>query len=200
MVKPTTKRKKLVLFKKLETLYQQMEQAYQKHAQALGLSCRDCEDNCCTSYFHHHTYIEWSYFLYGLKQADPEVQDYIQKQAKQYYAQMQTSLAKNQIPNIMCPVNKDGLCILYPYRLMICRLHGVPNFLTLPNGKIKEFPGCFKAQSLCSSENKTLPLLNRTPFYQKLARLEMEFLGLKKHSLSRIKLTLAEMILHPCPI
>lgn len=53
-------------FRKLAALYAEMQDAYSAHAQAMGLTCDRCEDNCCTSYFQHHTRIEWAYLLRGL--------------------------------------------------------------------------------------------------------------------------------------
>lgn len=191
----TKKRKILKAFNKLQKLYKEMENEYQKHANLLGLSCKNCEDNCCTSFFHHHTYIEWSFFLYGLSLQPESIQQNIKKKAASYVEQMQKSLSQGISPNIMCPVNDNGLCMMYDYRLMICRLHGVPNFFMLPNGQIKEFLGCFKSQQLL--KNKNIPFLNRTPFYQKLAALEQEFIG--NTSLPKVKLTLAEMILNSPP-
>ncbi|MEZ4577213.1 MAG: hypothetical protein R2861_04100 [Desulfobacterales bacterium] len=33
---------------------------------------------------------------------------------------------------VMCPLNAGGRCILYSYRPMICRLHGIPHELQHP--------------------------------------------------------------------
>ena len=59
-------------FRKLAAMYADMQDAYVRHAQALGLTCDNCPDNCCTSYFQHHTRIEWAYLLQGLSELPPE--------------------------------------------------------------------------------------------------------------------------------
>ena len=43
----TTKPLKSQIFRKLAALYQGMDAAYQGTAAHLGLSCQNCEDNCC---------------------------------------------------------------------------------------------------------------------------------------------------------
>lgn len=193
MAKKTQRISKRKIFLKLADLYQRMEETYQKHAELLGLTCLNCEDNCCKSYFHHHTYLEWAYFWEGLQKLDLEIQENIKQKAKAYVEHLKECLTLGKKPELMCPVNEKGLCILYSHRLMICRLHGVPNFFIAPGGVIREFPGCFKSQKLVQ-QKKEIKLLDRTPFYQELANLEVDFLGTKRNKLPRVKLTLAEMI------
>ena len=60
-------------FRKLAALYAEMQAAYAAHAQAMELTCDRCEDNCCTSYFQHHTRIEWAYLLRGLAELPENV-------------------------------------------------------------------------------------------------------------------------------
>ena len=42
-------------------IYASMVTAYDLVAEAIPLSCTGCPDNCCDSYFLHHTYSEWAY-------------------------------------------------------------------------------------------------------------------------------------------
>ena len=60
------------LFSKLADLYHRMHTAYGESASEAGLSCTDCTTNCCTSYFQHHTYIEWLYVWKGMRTLPPE--------------------------------------------------------------------------------------------------------------------------------
>lgn len=177
----------------LARLYAEMEQAYNLTAQKLGLSCDGCPLNCCKSYFQHHTYLEWAYFWRGLQQSAPKTRDLFRKRAREYVLQSQTLLRMGRRPSIMCPVNQQGWCSLYPYRLMICRLHGVPNQVIMPNKQLKHFPGCQQSQRLTAGMQNP-PVLDRTPFYTSLAELENKFLSTVNHKLPRVKLTLAEMI------
>lgn len=175
-----------------------MEEAYNQAAARLGLSCRECPDNCCTSYFQHHTYIEWAYLWKGIRSCSHEKQRQYMNRAAEYVTQSRALLAQGLRPRIMCPLNDNGFCQLYKYRLMICRMHGIPNSFVRPDGKKMSFPGCFRCQDLCS-HLKDVPVLDRTPFYRDLASLEMDFVGPKIKTLPRVNLTLAEMVVHGPP-
>jgi hypothetical protein len=93
----------------------------------------------------------------------------------------------------MCPLNDDGLCGLYGHRLMICRLHGVPNVLIGSMG-VREFPGCGPCQRL-TAEGKGGKAMDRTPLLRRLAALEMELWGSRPGRPPKVDMTLAEMIL-----
>jgi hypothetical protein len=186
------------LFQELAGLYAEMEQAYDQVAERIGLSCQGCPDNCCNSYFQHHTYIEWTYLWHGIRSCSAEKQQEVIDRAREYTEKSAIALAQGLRPAIMCPLNDDGLCGLYEYRLMICRMHGIPNTFVRPDGKKMSFPGCFRCQELCS-QLEEVPVLDRTGFYRDLATLEMAFVGPKGKSLPRVKLTLAEMLVQGPP-
>lgn len=174
-----------------------MEQAYGRCATAAGLSCEGCENNCCTSFFQHHTYLEWAYLWRGLQELPPARRDIFVKKARAYVAEARESLASGRLPSSMCPLNEEGLCALYAHRLMICRLHGTRNVFVLPDGARQEFPGCWRFSALpCAAEGneESCPTLDRTPLYQELAALELEFLRRAGRPMPRPDLTLAEMI------
>jgi len=186
------------LFEKLSELYAQMEEAYNHVAGEIGLSCSMCTDNCCTSYFRHHTYIEWAYVWQGMRsRCDENQREYINR-AEAYVRHSRVLMAQGLRPNMMCPLNDQGRCRLYKYRLMICRLHGVPNRFVRPDAKKMSFPGCFRCQELCSHLEE-VPVLDRTEFYRELASLEMAFVGPKIKTLPRVNLTLAEMLVQGPP-
>jgi len=98
----------------------------------------------------------------------------------------------------MCPLNEKGLCQLYAHRLMICRMHGVPNRFVRPDGKAMRFPGCARCQGLYANLDE-VPLLDRTPFYRDLASLEMAVMKSKGNPLPKVRLTLAEMLIQGPP-
>jgi cell division protein YceG involved in septum cleavage len=54
------------------------------------------------------------------------------------WRQVRQALAREERPQLMCPLNEEGRCSLYLHRLMICRMHGVPSSLTFPNGQTKK--------------------------------------------------------------
>lgn len=181
-------------FRKLAALYADMEKAYSVHAEGMGLTCDNCENNCCTSYFRHHTRIEWAYLLRGLTGLSEDVQRTYQKRAGRYVRLTQDALSAGERPSIMCPLNDDGRCGMYAYRLMICRLHGVPNRLRYPDGRVLDFPGCYRSQDICERMD-TIPVLDRTNLYIRLMRLELQFVGPAGiRTLPKVNMTLAEMI------
>lgn len=186
-------------FRKLAALYADMQTSYEQHAQLLRLTCAACVDNCCTSYFQHHTYIEWAYLLQGLQKLPQARRQEYQQRAQDYVNKVEALLEQGQQPRVMCPLNDEGRCGLYEYRLMICRLHGVPNRLRYPNGRVMEFPGCYRSQDLCANLEK-IPVFDRTPLYTRLLELEIQFVGPNKiRALPRVDLTLAQMIIHGPP-
>lgn len=179
-------------------LYSDMENAYDKLAQSLNFSCTGCPDNCCDSYFQHHTYVEWAYLWEGLQALPEEERQFFIKRAQEYVAESDQALAADERPMVMCPINKDGLCALYAHRMMICRLHGVPSSMQKPDGQKMEFPGCFRCQELLAGHD-SINHLDRTAMYQRLIEIETKFLGVKRHILPRVKMTLAEMIVKGPP-
>ncbi|MDA8165985.1 MAG: hypothetical protein M0017_13255 [Desulfobacteraceae bacterium] len=181
----------------LAALYAEMEAAYDDTARAVGLSCRECPDNCCDSFFYHHTYLEWAYLWEGVNGLPAERREEIVRRAEAYEEESGKCLARGERPQLMCPVNEGGLCVLYPHRLMICRLHGVPSALTRPDGQALRFPGCFRCQEIAGSQ-EAAPL-DRTPLLQRLARLEMEWLGPRRHVLPKMKMTIAGMLVEGEP-
>lgn len=190
------------LAEKMEHLYQQMEKDYSNVARALEFSCEGCPDNCCDSYFQHHTYVEWAYLWRGLRKMSQEKQDQISEWAKNYISQCKEAEAKGERPQVMCPLNEDGLCILYTHRLLVCRTHGVPARMRRPDGQVLPFPGCFRCQEIVEEREKTglkTPRVERTPLLTELVKVEEEFLDFKRHVYPRIKLTIAEMIVNGPP-
>jgi hypothetical protein len=179
---------------KIADLYDRMEKAYDIVARQLDFSCDGCPDNCCDSYFQHHTYVEWAYLWQGLMALAPERRKEIENRAAEYGAACERALARDERPQVMCPLNDEGRCGLYQHRLMICRMHGVPSSLTFPNGKVQRFPGCFRCQEIVG-ERLAVPTVERAPLFRGLAALEQEFLGPLQGELPKVKKTIADMIL-----
>ncbi|MGI6656416.1 MAG: hypothetical protein ACOX5Z_06265 [Desulfobulbus sp.] len=183
------------LSSELRALYADMETSYDQVAAALGHTCTGCPDNCCDSFFLHYTYCEWACLWEGLRQLDAASLERVLGRARDYVRESRMILARSERPQLMCPLNDAGRCSLYPYRLMICRTHGVPAVLVLPNGKSQRFPGCFRCQELVVGRAEAdIPAMDRTELYHRLARIEARFLGEQRRALPRIRLTIAEMI------
>jgi hypothetical protein len=177
---------------KLARIYAEMDAAYEATAKAVGLSCAGCAENCCVSYFQHHTNVEWLYLRQGLAELPDERRETYLARARDYLAAAAASLSRGEVPRLMCPVNDDGLCGLHKHRLMICRLHGVPNVLVGPGG-VREFPGCGPCQRLTASRTDH-PAMDRTPLLRRLAALEMDMWGNRAGLPPKVDLTLAAML------
>lgn len=184
--------------RRMKELYARMEASYDEVAAALQLSCRGCSDNCCDSYFLHHTYIEWTYLWCGINQLEAHRQEELFARAREYVLEAEKALGRGSRPQLMCPLNEKGLCVIYAHRLMVCRTHGVPAVLTRPDGRRMEFPGCFRCQEKAALHAKA-PQMERTGLLQELARLENEFLNNQRHLYPKVRLTIAEMVVKGPP-
>jgi hypothetical protein len=72
---------------------------------------------------------------------------------------------------------------------MICRLHGVPYRLKMPDGSLREGPGCSRLGARTDQGR-----LDRTPFYQEMAALEA-LLRAELRYQGRFRRTTAQMLL-----
>ncbi len=192
------------LSQEISEIYQAMQKEYEQVAAELPLSCQGCPDNCCDSYFQHHTYSEWAYLWEGLRQLDDDTLDRVMARAQEYVNQCKTALAKGDRPQIMCPLlnEQDGLCALYQHRMLVCRMHGVPATLIRPDGQHMRFPGCFRCQEIVGNnfpEETDAPAMDRTMLFRRLAALESRLMGERRHLYPRVKKTIADMIVEGPP-
>jgi hypothetical protein len=93
---------------------------------------------------------------------------------------------------LMCPLNVDTRCILYPYRPMICRLHGIPHELKKPGQPGIAGPGCGTFDSRCG--HKPYIPFDRTSIYRDMAELESDLRQATRFQ-DKIRMTIAEIIL-----
>lgn len=172
----------------LRHLFTKMDREYSKAAKYYGFGCKGCPDNCCQTRFYHHTYLEYFFIHEGFTQLSSEKKDQIQHRTQDVLRM----IAEADKPvRLMCPLNFDGLCGLYTYRPMICRLHGLPHELQKSGQNIIFGPGCGTFDKRCY--DKLYFKFDRTPFYIEMATLENELkqaIGVD----AKIKLTVAEMI------
>jgi Fe-S-cluster containining protein len=173
-------------------LFAKMDTAYDSAAQKAGFVCRGCEDNCCRTRFYHHTLMELLYLQSGLAALPPPRRQRIRDRADAAARQMEALERQGRPVRVMCPLNEQGRCILYDHRPMICRLHGIPNAMRRPDGRLLTGPGCddFYLQSGPAGGDP----LDRTPLYTAMADLERRLRGRLGFS-RKIKLTLARMIM-----
>jgi hypothetical protein len=193
------------LVERMRRIYEAMEKEYEQVATRLHFSCDGCPDNCCDSWFQHHTFVEWGYLWLGFSGLSPARRAEILQRSRLYVSASEQALARNERPQVMCPLNEDGRCTLYAHRLMVCRTHGVPATMQRPDGKRLDFPGCFRCQELVKNTfpdeaaASTVPRVERTLLLRELAKLENELMDGKRHLYPRLKLTIAQMLLQGPP-
>ena len=176
----------------LETLFNIMDQEYERVSGEYGFACTGCADNCCQTRFYHHTLLEFTYLSKGFRTlADRERQNIIAR-AERVVNQSEQADACGDTVRLWCPLNHSGKCLLYAYRPMICRLHGIPHELRRPDRPSQMTPGCDDFHEQCGTGNYIA--FDRTPFYAQMAQLEQRLRQAVGCS-DRLRLTVAEMII-----
>ena len=176
---------------RLKSIFNDMDREYSRAVEHYGFDCNACEDICCQTRFYHHTYIEYLLIQEGLKTLSPDMQSEIVSRAREVLRQTIDMEKEAKPVRLMCPLNFEALCVLYPCRPMICRLHGIPHEFQNGAGHRMQGPGCGTFDQRCSSAQYFK--FDRTPFYREMAELEKEFrktVGVR----GKIKMTIAEMI------
>jgi Fe-S-cluster containining protein len=148
----------------LEGLFARMDRRYSEVADPCGFHCRGCKESCCKTLFYHHTLVEYLYIRKGVLS--------LEKGRQADILLLSREVSANPDAGRFCPLNENGGCLLYPYRPMICRLHGLAHELRRPDGTVLRGPGCAAFEAL--SKEKPSPVLDRTEFYWELSRLEKE--------------------------
>ena len=187
-----TEEKTIAFFDRLQNLFADMDRRYGIAARSYGFECRGCEDTCCRTRFYHHTHLEYQFIRMGIETLNPSVQLSIRAKAEAVCRRTEQADSQGLAVRLMCPLNHNGMCSLYHYRPMICRMHGIPHQLQKPGQPILHGPGCGAFDKRCG--DKPYFKFDRTRFYFEMAGLENEFrqaAGLT----GKIKLTIAEMIL-----
>ena len=177
---------------RLKQIYADMDIAYQQAADPYGFTCDGCRDNCCRTRFYHHTMIEYIYLVEGMNTLTRKNQNEVKSRALTVVDETTRADDRGAVLRRMCPLNFDELCILYPYRPMICRLHGIPHELQKPGQNPVYGSGCETFDRHCG--HKGYLKFDRTPFYRQVAMLEQEVKGALSFD-GKIKMTVAEMIL-----
>jgi Fe-S-cluster containining protein len=167
-----------------------MDEAYRVAAGRYGFLCRGCPENCCETRFHHHTLIEFGYLSAGFQALAEVTRADVLAEARRAMGRMPLAEATGEKLRLMCPLNRDQHCLLYPYRPMICRLHGIPHALHQADGRVLSGQGCGHFDQVAGPGRP----LDRTPFYRQMAFLEREVRE-AAGSTGRIRMTIAEMLL-----
>jgi Fe-S-cluster containining protein len=185
--------KALPIHHQLERLFRRMDDQYHKAAQQYGFHCTGCDENCCFTLFYHHTLLECLYLYTGYCKLENDVRTALQQSAIEYETSQQlVESRKDQTLRRICPLNINGLCILYEYRPMICRLHGIPYVLRSQKHHIVRGPGCKVFDQL--GHRPSAMFFDRTPLYATMAELENEARQNFDFK-NRIKMTIAQILM-----
>jgi len=179
---------------KIRTLYSSMDRSCAEAAAHYGFECSGCDDNCCEERFYHYTLAEHIYLMDGVGYLEEEMRREIFARAEEVIQIYRLHDSKGIIRRVMCPLNFDGLCLLYEYRPMICRLHGIPHIIKKPEQPEQKGPGCHKFNEVVMPDKISSFEFDRTGFYSEMASIEIE-LRKTLNFRGRYKKTVAGMIM-----
>jgi hypothetical protein len=138
--------------------------------------------------------VEFFYLVEGVTILPPATQQALLVDAHSVNARIDRAEQRNEAIRIMCPLNQDGRCILYTFRPMICRLHGIPHELHRPDGRVAKNPGCDVFFDQCRQRGRSDYIrFDRTPFYRQMAMLENQMRSRSGYT-GKIRLTVAQML------
>lgn len=159
---------------RLLAIYRRIDAAYAEAAKDAGFSCEGCDGaKCCTVDLKIGTLIEMSYLKQGFNSLPHSQQLEILARCRQVISAKEAAPAGELYRNSVCALNSGGSCVLYEYRPMICRFHGMPHFFVGPRGSLVEGDGCLRFKELYQGRDRNLRI-DRTQFYREMAALELE--------------------------
>jgi hypothetical protein len=162
------------LIPRLSELYSQIDSSYSAVVDEVGFSCGGCDGvKCCTVDLSLHTSIEMLYLRRGFNALESSRQLDILHNCRQMVEDKHDDPWGNAYRSGVCGLNCGGLCSLYEYRPMICRLAGVPHSFARPDGRTVQSGGCSRYETEIRLKYPELAI-DRTRFYEGMALIEME--------------------------
>ncbi len=164
------------LIPRLAELYDTIDSTYKAVIDQAGFSCAGCDGvKCCTVDLVLHTSIEMLYLRRGFNTLESPIRAEIAQRSDQIVRYKRQNSVGEEYRSAVCAANFDGLCSLYQHRPMICRLAGIPHIIFRPDGRAIESGGCTRYEQDVRPGCPDLQV-DRTPFYRKLAQMEMEMI------------------------
>ena len=182
-------------FERISRLYSDMDKAYSDAAHYYAFHCKGCDRNCCQERFYHYTAAEHVFLAHGLASLGQKTKTGIFLRADEVMLQYRLHDASNQAERAICPLNLEGLCVLYEYRPMICRLQGIAHYIKKPGQPQKRGPGCHVFNEKILPKNLSDFSFDHTPFYLEMVAIEVEIRNRLNYK-GRYKKTVAEMLLN----
>lgn len=160
---------------RIEKLFSEMDLAYSEASSAYGFICSGCSDNCCEERFFHYTLIEQLILTEGLYTISKKEIAGIFKRSAETLERYAIHDPQSSAVRVMCPLNTGRLCMLYKFRPMICRLHGIPHIVRKEGGREQKFPGCGEFEQGKKMDKRAADyVFDRTVLYGKMAALEID--------------------------
>lgn len=180
------------LIPRLTELYRLMDSAYCEVGNEVGFSCEGCDGvKCCTVDLILHTAVEMLYLRRGFNALDMSRQLEVLGRCRGIIKAKEDDVLGAEYRNAVCALNFEGVCILYEYRPMICRLAGIPHIIMRPDGTMTESGGCIRYHEAIEPDQPNLKI-DRTDFYRQMAGIEIEVVrAVGKRTASR---TIAEAL------
>lgn len=176
---------------RLRELYEKMDCEYSTTAESVGFSCKDCDGaKCCAVDLIVHTYVERFFIQEGLARLDESARAEILKRSKAVVRAKRINPAGDEYRNSVCVLNFDGLCALYEFRPMICRLAGIAHVIRRPDGSEVTGDGCPRFMERIAPKWPT-KRIDRTSHYNQLAAIEIELI--RPHVTRAEPMTVAEI-------
>jgi hypothetical protein len=159
---------------RLQDLYQRMDESYREAARQTGFSCDNCDgEACCTVDLRIYTFAEKLFLQHGLASLEAPLREEIRRRCREMLKAKEEDPLGAAYRNSVCALNFRGRCVLYQYRPMICRLAGIPHFITRPDGKTLERGGCIRYEKEFQPSNPDVRV-NRSDLYRDMAILELD--------------------------
>lgn len=163
-----------VLIPRLREFYREMDAVYRAASEQVGFTCVGCDGTkCCTVDVTLHTFIEMFYLRRGFNTLDISRQLTVLGRCRAIVQAKEDDPFGEAYRNSVCALNFDGLCCLYEYRPMICRLAGIPHIIQRPDGKVIESCGCSRYEN-DNFDISCAAKIDRTVFYRKMAEIEIQ--------------------------
>jgi hypothetical protein len=167
------------LIPRLVEIYRRIDHAYSEAVKSVGFSCEGCDGTkCCTVDLKISTLVEMSYLRQGFNTLSRSEQQEILARCSEIIRAKEGGPASELYRNSVCALNSDGMCVLYDYRPMICRLHGMPYFFVGQRNSVEQGDGCPRFTEVHRGQD-TSSRIDRTQFYREMAVLEVEAVRLR---------------------
>jgi hypothetical protein len=162
---------------RLKELFTRMDETYSALAAQVDFSCSGCDGSkCCEVDLIVHTFAERLYLRRGFYSLSLMQQKEIVSRCRRVLEAKRANPIGEAYRSSVCVLNVDGLCSVYQYRPMICRLAGIQHFFVRPDGSEISGKGCPTYEDTIASRFPGTSI-DRTEFYKEMARIEIDIVN-----------------------